>query len=302
MTKLDADHLRRWTGRTETRSEDMTPALAERFRATLDLPGPVAPGDAAPLLIHFCLAPSLAPTAELGPDGHPARGGFLPPVPLPRRMWAGGSFRFHDDIRIGETVSRQSTIRDVTIKEGRSGTLCFVTVDHEIRSAGRLAVEERQDIVYRGAARPDAPATAPEPAPHGDIRVLQDASATLLFRYSALTFNGHRIHYDAPYARGVEGYPGLVVHGPLQATLLVHLAARLRGARPTQFEFRSISTLFDDVGFTLNASADADGMMLWTAYADGPVAMQARAAWNTVSGGSAPWFRPDAASGMPTCN
>ena len=143
MTDLDSDHLRRWIGRKETRSELLTPAAVDRFNATFDFTGEPRDGDAAPAMIHLCLAPPAAPTAQLGPDGHPARGGFLPPVPLPRRMWAGGSFAFTGDIRVGETVTRRSTIRDVSVKHGRTGTLCFVTVDHRIDSNGREAVRER---------------------------------------------------------------------------------------------------------------------------------------------------------------
>lgn len=275
--ELDIEHLRSWIGREEVKSELLTPSAVERFNATFDFEGEPRDGDAAPVMIHLCLAPPAAPTSQLGPDGHPARGGFLPPVPLPRRMWAGGSFAFTGDIRVGETVTRRSTIRDVTVKHGRTGTLCFVTVDHRIDSNGREAVRERQDIVYRGTD--SAPAKPAEPAPHGAHRHRVEPSAALLFRYSALTFNGHRIHYDAPYVRNVEGYPGLIVHGPMQATMLVQFAAQIRGRRPALFEFRSLSPLFDDADFTLNAADDGEALNLWTAYADGPVAMQARATW-----------------------
>lgn len=277
---IDLDHLRTWIGRKEQRSELLTEAIASRFNATFDLPGPATNGAEAPALIHLCLAPQAAPTAGLGADGHPSRGGFLPPVPLPRRMWAGGSMLFHDVIRVGEIVSRQSSIRDVTVKEGRSGTLCFVTVDHRIESGGRLVIEERQDIVYRdNAPAGGARKAAPAPAGRGTDHRTVEPSATLLFRYSALTFNGHRIHYDNPYTRTEEGYPGLVVHGPLQATLLMQFAEQLHGARPRQFDFRSLSPLFDTAPFTLNAEADGDGMRLWTAGTDGPVAMEGRATW-----------------------
>lgn len=279
MSDLDLEDLRHWIGQSESRSELVTGAMVDRFRSTFDQEGDVAEGNVAPVMIHLCVAPPAAPTGGLGPDGHPARGGFLPPVPLPRRMWAGGAFTFHDDIRVGERVARTSTIRDVTLKEGRTGSLCFVTVDHRIESAGRLVIEERQDIVYRGADAPRAPGERPEPAAPGTHRVVVVPSAALLFRYSALTFNGHRIHYDAPYATGVEGYPGLVVHGPLQATMLVQLAERLHGRRPARFDFRSLSPLFDDADFTLNADEDGGDLRLWTAGVGGPVAMEARASW-----------------------
>lgn len=279
MSKLDIDHLREWIGNTEPRSEMVTAPMVERFKATFDQPGKVRDGDAAPSLIHFCLAPPAAPTSELGEDGHPARGGFLPPVQLPRRMWAGGSFTFHSDIVIGQTVTRQSAITDVVVKEGRSGILCFVTVDHAIQSAGRLLIEERQDIVYCGDdARLDGGKTL-EAAPQGTHRKTVTPSPTLLFRYSALTFNGHRIHYDAPYAREVEGYPGLIVHGPMQATMLVHFAQTISGRRPARFDFRSLSPLFDDQPFTLNAQQEGNSMRLWTSTTDGPIAMEAKAAW-----------------------
>lgn len=273
---IDIDHLRDWIGRTETKSELLTPAIVDRFRATFDQMGEAQNGDIAPAMIHLCLAPATAPTSGLGPDGHPSRGGFLPPVPLPRRMWAGGAFTFHGDIRVGETVTRHSTIQDVVVKQGRTGTLCFVTVDHQISSNDRRVLTERQDIVYRGKGATGAKAT-PAPAPHGRQRIKIDPSAALLFRYSALTFNGHRIHYDAPYVRDQEGYPGLIVHGPMQATMLVQFAEKLRGVRPRQFDFRSLSPLFDDADFTLNAVEEQDGLKLWTAYVDGPIAMEAKA-------------------------
>lgn len=276
---LDINHLRQWIGRTEEQSELVTEALVGRFNATFDIEGAPRDGDLAPVMIHLCLAPPAAPTRALGPDGHPARGGFLPPVPLPRRMWAGGQMRFHDDIRVGEKVRRHSTIRDVTVKEGRSGTLCFVTVDHRVESAGRLVIEERQDIVYRGADAPSGAAKTPEPAPQGADRVTVDPSAALLFRYSALTFNGHRIHYDAPYVRDEEGYPGLIVHGPMQATQLVQFAEKIHGKRPAQFDFRSLSPLFDIADYTLNATPDGAALKLWTSYTSGPVAMEGRAIW-----------------------
>jgi len=278
---IDIDHLRTWIGRQEVRSELLTEAVTDRFKATFNQDGTAKNGDAAPTLIHLCLAPPTVPTSGLGSDGHPTRGGFLPPVPLPRRMWAGGAFTFHDEIRVGEIATRRSTIRDVTVKEGRSGVLCFVTVDHRIESGDRLAVEERHDIVYRDIdTTGDAPKPKAQPAaPHGTDRVVVDPSAVLLFRYSALTFNGHRIHYDNPYVRKEEGYPGLIVHGPMQATMLVQFAEKLRGKCPARFDFRSLSPLFDDAPFTLNAEPDADGLRLWTAYVDGPVAMEARATW-----------------------
>lgn len=279
---LDIDHLRGWIGREDSASEILSPALIRQFNATFDWSSGEAPGDVAPLLIHFCLAQPTVPTTELGPDGHAARGGFLPPVPLPRRMWAGGAFAFHGDILIGDEVTRRSVVKDVVLKQGRTGPLCFVTVEHEVTANGRPALTERQDIVYREAPAKGQVSAKPaaDPAPLGEHSRRITPSAAYLFRYSAMTFNGHRIHYDKDYVRDVEGYPGLIVHGPLQATLLCQFAADLKGKRPEAFSFRSIGTIFDTADFTINAvEAENSGLRLWAAQQDGPVAMEATATW-----------------------
>lgn len=281
MTEVDIARLRRWIGREERKTDVVTVGLADRFRATLGA-GAVAPGEALPLAIHWCLAPAAVPPEEIGGDGHPARGGFLPPVPLPRRMWAGGELSFHRPLGVGDTVERLSRIADVTEKAGRSGRLVFVTVEHRISTDAGLAVSERQDLVYREAQAPAATSAsgpagqaAPRPA---DVSVTIDATTTLLFRYSALTFNGHRIHYDRDYARDVEGYPGLVVHGPLQATLLVNLAARINDGRPPRvFSYRGVTPLFDGAPFTVNAVRRAGGFDLWCAGSRGATTMTASA-------------------------
>ena len=278
---LDIDHLRGWIGKEECRSEVLSPSLVERFYATLGSVKPVSEGGEAPLMVHFCLAQPVAGLDRLGPDGHPMRGGFLPPVPLPRRMWAGGEMTFLEPLPIGAQVKRHSTIRHIEEKQGNSGRLCFVTVQHDISADGTLAVREQQHIVYRdppaaGAVTPDAAA----PAEQG-VHVLEvTPSTTMLFRYSALTFNGHRIHYDVPYARDIEGYDGLVVHGPMQATIMAQMAADLRGSPPTGFQYRGRSPLFCDQTFTVNAAPSDTGMLLWTARPNGPVAMQAEAFWD----------------------
>lgn len=276
--QLDEDHLRSWIGREDRVNDALSPDLARKLAATFDLPGDFDHGDTAPPLIHFCLGQQAAPTALLGTDGHPERGGFLPPVPLPRRMWAGGSLAFHASLRVGDTIDRLSRIADVDVKQGRSGTLCFVTVEHRIAVDGRDIITERQDIVYRGNPTPSTD-PSPEPAPAGLHRRSFDPMPTVLFRYSALTFNTHRIHYDRPYAMIEEGYPGLVVHGPLQATLLCNLAAELRGQPPLRFSFRSQSPLFDGAPFGLHARETDGGLALWTAAENGPVAMAAEARW-----------------------
>jgi 3-methylfumaryl-CoA hydratase len=276
--EIDIDTLRGWIGRTETTRDAVTCELVARFLATLDAVSVrLEPDDPAPLGIHWCLAPAVAPTSRLGPDGHPARGGFLPPVPLPRRMWAGGELVFERPLRIGETVRRTSRIEDVALKQGRSGPLCFVTMRHDIEADGAVAIRERQDIVYRGMDANPAPSAPPPEAETWRRDV--EASPVLLFRYSALTFNGHRIHYDRRYCLETEGYPGLVVHGPLQATLLLHLAAELRdGTTPARFTFRGVAPAFDGV-LKLNASETDAGLRLWTSDADGRRCMEAEAQW-----------------------
>jgi 3-methylfumaryl-CoA hydratase len=280
--KPDIDHLRQWIGRTQEASDIVTTQLVKALRATLflDIGAPEA-GDAAPLTTHWCLAQPVAPMSEIGPDGHPARGGFLPPVPLPRRMWAGGRLEFLDGLRVGDAVTRTSRIADVTLKSGSSGALCFVAVDHTIATPRGVAIRERQDIVYRDVAPAGAtaaPAIAPA-APAAKHRETHMADPVLLFRYSALTFNGHRIHYDRDYVTKVEGYPGLVFHGPLQAALLVEFATRLRGKAPATFTYRGLQPLFDGAEFSVNAGDGDNPLEVWTANASSAPTMKATAEW-----------------------
>lgn len=278
---LDIDYLRGWIGREDVGVDIVSEDLARKYHATFDYPGEAPKtGEMVPRLIHFCLAQPAAPTSGLGPDGHPARGGFLPPVPLPRRMWAGGAFSFHGDLKVGDTAKRVSRIADVVLKEGRTGALCFVTVEHRIEANGALVLEERQDIVYRGLETGTGAAKTPPLAEQGMHQRPMRAEAPLLFRYSALTFNGHRIHYDRRYVTEVEGYPGLIVHGPMQAALLCNYATELRGAPPKRFSFRGLSPLFDDDAFALHAAEDGDGLRLWTAKQNGTLCMTAEAYWS----------------------
>lgn len=271
MTELDIDHLRSWIGSTRQKTDTISPRLVESFNAIFNSSSGIAPGDVAPLGIHWCLAPDIAPMNALGPDGHPARGGFLPPVPLPRRMWAGGHMEFTGDFRIGDDIMRRSRIEDVAQKAGRSGALVFVTVRHEYLTPRGVALSERQDIVYRdqdtgaAAASERRASTPPVERAAADHSRYIDASATLLFRYSALTFNGHRIHYDLPYATEVEHYPGLVFHGPLQATLLHRLAAEISGAPLKSFDYRSVAPLFAGGTVSIHAAERQDGIDLWVA-------------------------------------
>lgn len=277
--RLDIDHLRGWIGREDHAAEILSSDLVLRFDAMLDRTSDTAPGTVAPRMIHYCLCQPVAPTAQLGEDGHPARGGFLPPVPLQRRMWAGGTLDFLGEIRIGETVERLSRVADVVAKEGRSGILCFVTLEHSYASDGRPVLTERQNIVYRSASGEEGNKTVPSPEAMATYSRRITPTPPLLFRYSALTYNGHRIHYDVPYARKVEGYPGLVVHGPLQATVIAHFAEDIHGKPPARLTVRARSPIFDTEDFIVNAHEDGKALAIWTAANSGRVAMEARAEW-----------------------
>ena len=281
--KLDLDHLRQWIGRTSEASDIVTAQLVKGLRATLfqEIGEPKA-SDTAPFTVHWCLAQPVFPMSMLGPDGHPTRGGFLPPVPLQRRMWAGGDLEFLDTLRVGDEAKRVSRIADVIVKTGSSGTLCFVSVEHIVTTSRGTAIRERQDIVYREMGGEKAATTrsnvpSPRLAQHRETHM---ADPVLLFRYSALTFNGHRIHYDRDYVTKVEGYPGLVFHGPLQAAFIVELAAKLRGGKPPkQFSYRGVQPLFEGSDFSVNANDNSDAMELWTANSQGQPTMKGTARW-----------------------
>ena len=276
------DRYRDWTGRTEEREDVVTAAPLVSLSALLDRDDPrPKDGDPAPPLAHWLYFLPSYRESEAGPDGHEARGAFLPPVPLPRRMWAGSRLEFLRPLAVGTRVKRLSRITDVVPKQGRSGTLVFVTVRHEVSDAHGPVLSDEHDIVYRG----ESPAAGePKPAPAAapwqrEIR----PDPLLLFRYSAVTFNGHRIHYDHPYVTRVEGYPGLVVHGPLIATLLVDLLRRNRpGATLATYRFRALRPLFDTAAFHTcgEPGADQRSARLWTRDAEGAVTMEAEATWN----------------------
>jgi 3-methylfumaryl-CoA hydratase len=278
MDDVDIEHLKTWIGRQRTVEDLITPRLAMSLDAVLDEDGARAEGEPAPVGIHWCLAPDIVPMRGIGPDGHPARGGFLPPVPFPRRMWAGGELAFSGDFRIGDKVARHSTIEDVVLKSGRSGAMVFVTVRHRYETVRGVVLSERQDIVYRKA---EASGSAPLPTARqdeGEDKCIIVADPVLLFRYSAITFNGHRIHYDQPYTTSVEQYPGLIFHGPLQATLLLKLAAdRRNGALPARFAFRSVHPLFAGGRVHCHARSQEDGLELWLTNDAGIMTMQAKA-------------------------
>ena len=279
LTKLQS-----WQERSETMSDIVTAAPLRALSATLDRDDPVPEdGSAVPALWHWLYFLPHARQSEIGPDGHPRRGGFLPPVPLPRRMWAGGRLRWEADnpLRLGQEVQRISTIRSVQHKTGRSGELLFVLVEHQFLNHDGLALVEEHDIVYRAAARPGDPVPPPQQPPLAGQAAWSRSIVpddVLLFRYSALTFNGHRIHYDRRYVTQIEGYPGLIVHGPLIATLLLDLLRRqLPGARVVAFDFKALRPTFDLHPFSVHGKPRDDGRTidLWAQDHDGFLTMQA---------------------------
>jgi 3-methylfumaryl-CoA hydratase len=257
---LDIAHLRTWIGRHETVSDVIAPWPVVALTALLDRDDPYPTHDTElPPGGHWLYFRPAARQSELGPDGHPKRGGFLPPVPLARRMWAGGRLEFLRPIRIGDTATRVSRIGEVALKEGKTGPLVFVRVDHEISGPDGPALREEHDIVYRDVVTP-ASAVPPRAPENAAWRREVKPDPVMLFRYSALTFNGHRIHYDQPYATKAEGYPGLVVHGPLIATLLLDLIRRQApGRRLARFAYRAQSPLFDTAPFAVEGEPSPDG-------------------------------------------
>ena len=276
--------LTSWIGRSETVRDTIHPTSVAALTATLDHPAAaVEPGTKLPPLWHWLYFLPLHRQSEIGADGHARRGGFLPPVPLPRRMWSGSQFEFRTPVRVGDRVARTSTIDDVTTKTGRTGTLVFVRVRHEVRcnDAPDPALIEFHDIVYREAQRPDDVAPPPQAAPAEAAwrrEIVPDD--VLLFRYSALTFNGHRIHYDRRYVTEVEGYPGLIVHGPLIATLLLDLLRRERpDADVAAFRFKAVRPTFDLYPFHVSGAPQGDGktVRLWASDHEGWLTMDATA-------------------------
>ena len=283
MNSEQAD-LRTWIGRSETAHDTVVPTPVLALSATLDHPpAQASEGTPLPPLWHWLYFLPLHRQSDIGADGHARRGGFLPPVPLPRRMWAGSQFEFRSPIRLGDRVARTSTITEVNVKEGRTGQLVFVKVRHELRcnQVAEPALVEFHDIVYRETQQDGASVPAPTPAPQAHAwrrSIVPDD--VLLFRYSALTFNGHRIHYDRRYATEVEGYPGLIVHGPLIATLLLDLLRRERPqAEIASFVFKAVRPTFDLHPFHVNGQPSADGrtVRLWGSDHQGWLTMDATA-------------------------
>jgi 3-methylfumaryl-CoA hydratase len=278
---MPLDDMRSWIGRSQTVEDFLAPWPAKALIATLDERDPEPRmGDPLPPLWHWLYFLEAAPASRIGPDGHGERGDFLPPIELPRRMWAGSRFSFDGEpLRLGDTARRVSTIKSIEPKTGSSGSMVFVTVQHTLSGPKGVTLLEEHDIVYREAAKPGETAREPKPAPADSSTaktIVPDP--VLLFRFSALTFNGHRIHYDQPYVTGVEGYPGLIVHGPLMGLLQIELARRASAGRtPRTFEFRALSPVFAGAPMTIAARREADGSLAtWIANAKGGLAQQGR--------------------------
>ena len=271
------EDLKAWIGRTETATDLAALSPLEGLAALLYHERPPWPAGEVPPLGHWLYFLPRAVQSQITEDGHPARGGFLPPTPLPRRMWGGGRLTFHAPIPVGATIERRSTIADVSEKTGSTGPMVFVTVRHEVYADGAHVLSEEHDIVYREASTSPTPPPGPAAAPPAcDFAWTMQTSIVQLFRFSALTFNGHRIHYDRDYARDVEGYPGLIVHGPYLATLLMdHFLRRRPGAVVTRFEFRARRPVFDLAPFTLCLNDKGAGAELWVAGPDGETCMTA---------------------------
>ena len=277
----DLEKLKEWIGQKESAVDYVTIPSVERLAATLDRADPMPKaGDSLPAGWHQILFPRVVRQSQIGADGHPERGDFLPPVPLPRRMFAGKRTRFVADLRVGDEVNRESTIKEVNIKQGRSGQMVFVTVKTDIASPRGLALTEEQDIVYRGEPDPKAPPPPPQSVPGTAVwsRIVTP-DPVMLFRYSALTFNGHRIHYDHRYVTGTEGYPDLVMNGGL-TTLLAYELARAHASTPIRYmSSRNVRALFvkRPISFGGEPSADHRTAKLWAADPDGALALTAEA-------------------------
>ena len=277
---MDKVNFDAWTGNTVMEDGRICEQKAQQIIATLgdDRPGQARQSGQLSPLWHWCTFAPSNPMDQLSSDGHPRLGDFLPPLPYRRRMWAGGSVRFHAPLHIGENLRRRSSLRSITEKEGKSGSMVFVTLDHAIYGDKGLAIEERQDIVYLDIPKEyKAPKKIPMPEAL-DVSSYHQTSEALLFRFSALTFNAHRIHYDRDYAKNVEHYPGLVVHGPLQAILLMQAAIKHKDRHPSDFDFRGVHPMFSDHGLEI-AGVEQDGGLEICSGQLGHQGMQANVMW-----------------------
>jgi 3-methylfumaryl-CoA hydratase len=276
VTTIDLPHLRQWMGKPKIDRDTLSVRHARLMAATLGLQQELlAEGSPLPPLWHWLYFLEGSPPDELGEDGHPARGGFLPPVPLTNRMWAGGQVSFISPLKLGTVVEKRSIVSSVEHKAGRSGDLLFITVVHEIFHNGTLALSEEQDIVYRNPSK--AHSRAQQASQIASVTKPFAPNSTTLFRYSALTFNGHRIHYDADYCRNIEGYDNLVIHGPLSATVLAGFSEEISGRKLRQFNFRGQHPALLGTMLTLNGTIKENLVAVWTSFPDGGISMTAEA-------------------------
>ncbi|MEE2699111.1 MAG: MaoC family dehydratase N-terminal domain-containing protein [Pseudomonadota bacterium] len=280
---LDINYMRQWVGSVQKSSDVVTPVPLACLNATLDR-GDQEPqiGEELPPSGHWLYFLNPARQSEIDINGHAKKGEFLPPVPLERRMWAGGRLKFLAPLRIGDAIKRTSEIKDIQLKEGKSGSLVFVVVNHLVFGPDGLSIDEEHDIVYRCEPNQNGPSRVLEKARVPKWQRTIQADPILLFRYSALIFNSHRIHFDREYVTKKEGYPGLIVHGPLIATLLMDLCRRNNPNKALRrFDYRALSPIFDIGPFTINGCPEARGAELWALDQKGNVAMRGTAEFET---------------------
>jgi 3-methylfumaryl-CoA hydratase len=279
-TKVDIDHLRKWIGKIDNVTDYVTPIVEQRYRATLNMDiGNPKDGDPVTSGLHWMLGWNLVKNDELGVDSHPALGEFLPPVPLPRRMWAGSEIKVLKPIKVGDKVIKQSTVADIQVKEGRTGLLCFVTAEYNFLVNDEVTINEKHNIVYRDISKSGGGSGYSKDIPEkADLSEKIFMHPTILFRYSAIGFVGHRIHYDHPYTVNEENYPGLIVHGPLQATYLLRAAEKLMGKPVKSFTHKVMAPVFADSEYMVGVDKMDDGSVsCWGATKEFGVTMRAEA-------------------------
>ncbi len=279
-TKVDIDHLRKWIGKIDNVTDYVTPIVEQRYRATLNMDiGNPKDGEPVTSGLHWMLGWNLVKNDELGVDSHPALGEFLPPVPLPRRMWAGSEIKVLKPIRVGDKVVKQSTVADIQVKEGRTGLLCFVTAEYNYLVNDEVTINEKHNIVYRDISKSGGGSGYSKEIPEkADLSEKIFMHPTILFRYSAIGFVGHRIHYDHPYTVNEENYPGLIVHGPLQATYLLRAAEKLMGKQVKSFTHKVMAPVFANSEYMVGVDKMDDGSVsCWGATKEFGVTMRAEA-------------------------
>ena len=279
-TKVDINHLRKWIGKIDNVTDYVTPIVEQRYRATLNMDiGNPKDGEPVTSGLHWMLGWNLVKNDELGVDSHPALGEFLPPVPLPRRMWAGSEIKVLKPIRVGDKVVKQSTVADIQVKEGRTGLLCFVTAEYNFLVNDEVTINEKHNIVYRDISKSGGGSGYSKEIPErADLSEKIFMHPTILFRYSAIGFVGHRIHYDHPYTVNEENYPGLIVHGPLQATYLLRAAEKLMGKQVKSFTHKVMAPVFANSEYMVGVDKMDDGSVsCWGATKEFGVTMRAEA-------------------------